>query len=71
MCSVHQLIEPYGDASQNDRTDQKLNLKQQGSSERIGTMLMNSNMRSRSPDYGTKDIYVDCKFFVSPFPWDC
>ncbi|XP_062096424.1 katanin p80 WD40 repeat-containing subunit B1 homolog KTN80.1-like isoform X2 [Humulus lupulus] len=55
-------IEPYGDVSQNDCTEKKLNLKLQGSSERVGTAVRTSSLRSRSPDYETKEIkniYVD------------
>ncbi|XP_030480281.2 katanin p80 WD40 repeat-containing subunit B1 homolog KTN80.1 isoform X2 [Cannabis sativa] len=55
-------IEPYGDASQNDCTEPKLNLKLQESSERAPTIVRTSSLRSRSPDYETKEIkniYVD------------
>ncbi|POO03653.1 Guanine nucleotide-binding protein, beta subunit, partial [Trema orientale] len=56
------LIEPYGDASQNDSTEQKLNFNFQGSSERVGTIVRTSSLRCRSPDYESKEIkniYVD------------
>ncbi|PON70996.1 Guanine nucleotide-binding protein, beta subunit [Parasponia andersonii] len=56
------LIEPYGDASQNDSTEQKLNFDFQGSSERVGTIVRTSSLRCRFPDYESKEIkniYVD------------
>ena len=66
MLCFRQLIEPYGDASHNDHTDQKFNLKPQGCSVGAGIVGKHSNLRCRSPDYDTKEIkniYVDCKFF--------
>lgn len=57
------LIEPYGDASQIDCTEQKFNnLKLQRSSEVPGSIARTSSLRSTSPDYETKEIkniYVD------------
>lgn len=70
MSFLCQLIEPYGTGSipvQSDRAELKYNLKLQGSSEKVGSGMRTSSLRSMSPDYDTKEIkniYMDCKFFL-------